>query len=122
MDERRREARERSFLGASIGVSSQLGSMSCLVRNLTSTGAKVSFSEAVPLPQDINFAVPNRGISLRARVMWRGGGELGVQFLETFGGTATADVVSLKEVRRLKACQRENDALKRRIEELTSGI
>ena len=122
MDEKRREVRERSYLGASLALNRRSSAMACIVRNLTAAGAMISFSDAVPLPQDIDLVIPARGLNLRARVMWRGDGALGVSFLNMPRVVEADSVISLNEVRRLKECRKENDALKRRIEELTSGI
>ena len=122
MDEKRHEVRERSYLGASLALNCRSSAMACVVRNLTAAGAMISFSDAVPLPQDIDLVIPARGLNLRARVMWRGDGALGVSFLNVPRVVETDSVISLNEVRRLKECRKENDALKRRIEELTSGI
>lgn len=116
MTERRTAQRTRSYLGGRIAFNGRSSSMDCLVRNLSSTGAKLAVSGAVSLPDAFDLAIGCKGRHTRARVVWRLGEEMGVAFADAAG---TAEVIPLDHARRLRACERERDALKARVEALT---
>lgn len=118
MTERRTSPRQRSYLGGRIAFNTRASTMDCLVRNFTATGAKLEMSSAVMLPDAFDLAIPCKGIETRARVIWRREEAIGVAFAQP---EATADIVSLDVVRRLRACERERDALRARVAELTAG-
>jgi hypothetical protein len=54
--------------------------MSCLVRDLSGEGARIIFSEAVTIPDMINLHIPQKNHTMRARVTWRRGDEIGLGF------------------------------------------
>ena len=54
--------------------------MSCLVRDLSVEGARIIFSEAVSIPDMINLHIPQKNYTVRARVTWRRGDEIGLGF------------------------------------------
>ena len=54
--------------------------MSCLVRDLSVEGARIIFSEAVTIPDMINLHIPQKNHTVRARVTWRRGDEIGLGF------------------------------------------
>ena len=119
MTERRTAQRNRSYLGGRIAFNGRTSSMDCLVRNVSPTGAKLAFSAAVSLPDAFDLAIDCKGLTTRARVVWRLGEEMGVAFAEETGTGAT-EVVSLDHARRLRACERERNALRARLEALTA--
>ena len=115
MQDRRREARRRSYLGARIAFNGRASVADCLVRNLGPRGAGVAMSETVMLPEIVEFEIDCRGFATRARVAWRAPERLGLVFLDA---GAEAGVVSLANARRLKALEAENAALRRRVADL----
>jgi hypothetical protein len=55
--------------------------LSCTVRDLSETGAKLVFGEALAdLPDDFKLVFPQDNSSREAKVMWRKGATIGVQF------------------------------------------
>jgi hypothetical protein len=80
MGERRNSRRLKSFLRGFVYFDKRRGTMSCLVRDFSSDGARIIFSEAVTIPDMINLHIPQKNQTLRARVTWRRGDEIGLGF------------------------------------------
>ncbi len=80
MGERRNSRRLKSFLRGFVYFDKRRGAMSCLVRDLSGQGARIIFSEAVTIPDMINLHIPQKSQTLRARVTWRRGDEIGLGF------------------------------------------
>jgi hypothetical protein len=80
MGERRNSRRLKSFLRGFVYFDKRRGTMSCLVRDLSGQGARIIFSEAVTIPDMINLHIPQKSQTLRARVTWRRGDEIGLGF------------------------------------------
>ncbi len=80
MGERRNSRRLKSFLRGFVYFDKRRGAMSCLVRDLSGEGARIIFSEAVTIPDMINLHIPQKNQTLRARVTWRRGDEIGLGF------------------------------------------
>ena len=80
MGERRISRRLKSFLRGFVYFDKRRGAMSCLVRDLSVEGARIIFSEAVTIPDMINLHIPQKNQTLRARVTWRRGDEIGLGF------------------------------------------
>ena len=80
MGERRNSRRLKSFLRGFVYFDKRRGAMSCLVRDLSVEGARIIFSEAVTIPDMINLHIPQKNQTLRARVTWRRGDEIGLGF------------------------------------------
>jgi len=80
MGERRNSRRLKSFLRGFVYFDKRRGAMSCLVRDLSGEGARIIFSEAVTIPDMINLHIPQKNHTVRARVTWRRGDEIGLGF------------------------------------------
>jgi hypothetical protein len=80
MGEPRNSRRLKSFLRGFVYFDKRRGAMSCLVRDLSVEGARVIFSEAVTIPDMINLHIPQKNQTMRARVTWRRGDEIGLGF------------------------------------------
>jgi len=76
----RNSRRLKSFLRGFVYFDKRRGTMSCLVRDLSGDGARIIFSEAVTIPDMINLHIPQKNQTLRARVTWRRGDEIGLGF------------------------------------------
>jgi PilZ domain-containing protein len=82
MNERRNSRRSKSFLRGFVYVSRKRGALACLIRDLSEKGARIIFSDTVTLPDVLELYIPQREQTLRARVQWRRGDELGLAFIE----------------------------------------
>lgn len=118
MRDQRKTARTRSYLGGQIAFNQRRSVMDCLVRNFSSDGAKLIFSNTVTVPQEFDLSIPKQERTLRVRMVWRRANEAGVAFSAT---QSRAAPISLDLVRRLKACEAEKAALQWRVEQLTSA-
>jgi hypothetical protein len=81
MQERRKTRRMRTYLGAKIGLNQQNSVMDCLIRNLTSDGAKLVFANTATVPYEFDLAVAKFERRFHARIVWRDVNEAGVVFL-----------------------------------------
>lgn len=80
MGERRGSRRSKSFLRGFVYVSRKRGALACLVRDLSDKGARIIFSDTVTLPEHVDLYIPQRELTLRARVQWRRSDEIGLAF------------------------------------------
>jgi len=80
MGERRESRRQKSFLRGFVYFDKRRGVMSCLVRDISAEGARIILSETVTIPDVVNLHIPQREQTLRARVQWRRGDEIGLAF------------------------------------------
>jgi hypothetical protein len=108
MSERRTAKRMKSFLRGLIYFDKRRGASSCLIRDMNEEGARIIFSEGITLPDTINLHIPQKEQTLRARVSWRRGDEIGLSF--------TAETAKLPDSSELMArvAQLEAEILKLR--------
>lgn len=116
MLERRTEMRARMFLGGVIAFDRRYSTVACRVRNLTQAGAYIILESSAMIPAEFDFSIPARGRSFRAQLVWRGKEAAGL----CFTNPAESTEVPLDYVIELRACERENLDLKRRIADLSS--
>jgi hypothetical protein len=88
MTERRRSRRQKSFLRGFVYFDKRRGVMGCVIRDLCEEGARIIFSEAVTIPDVVNLHIPQRDRTLRARVHWRRGDQIGLAFSAATPATA----------------------------------
>jgi hypothetical protein len=91
MGERRSNRRLESFLRGFVYFDKRRGVMSCLVRDLSNEGARIIFSENVTIPDVVNLHIPQKDQTLRARVQWRRGDEIGLAFPAVNSATELPD-------------------------------
>jgi hypothetical protein len=95
MGERRRSARQKSFLRGCIYFNKRRNSLDCLIRDISSEGARIIFSEAVNVPDLVELYIPQKEQTVRARVQWRHGDEIGLAFpdyLRAADGTSAGEL------------------------------
>jgi hypothetical protein len=78
--ERRRIARQKSFLRGMIYFNNRRSVADCLIRDISTFGARLIFSDAVNTPDLLDLYIPQKEQTLRAQVIWRNGHEVGVAF------------------------------------------
>jgi hypothetical protein len=98
----------KSFLRGLVYFDERRGAQSCLIREMNEEGARIVFSEAITLPETVNLHVPHKEQTLRARVSWRRGDEIGLSF--------TAEAANLPDATELmqRVAQLEAEILKLR--------
>jgi hypothetical protein len=82
MEERREDKRRRCLLGARVVFNGRDSTLSCTVRNVSDTGVMLAFGETPYIPQIIELLLDNRRTVAPARIIWRDGERVGLQFLE----------------------------------------
>jgi len=80
MGERRRSVRQKSFLRGCVYFNKRRGALDCLIRDISSEGARIIFSETVSVPDIVDLYIPQKEQTVRARVQWRHGDEIGLAF------------------------------------------
>ena len=84
--ERRRVARQKSFLRGMIYFNDRRSVADCLIRDISPFGARLMFSDAVSTPDTFDLYIPQREQTLRAEVIWRIGRDVGVAFPQVHSG------------------------------------
>ena len=113
MSERRSSRRTKSFLRGFVYVSREQGALSCLIRDLSDKGARIIFSDSVTLPHTFDLYIPQRDQTLRAKVRWRHGDEVGLAFAAAEKSHAGDEKLSEGDVvQRVAMLEAEIDALR----------
>ena len=80
MDEKRTSQRSRSFLKGRVVFNGGQTSLECLIRDLSSAGARLELSASVTLPDRFELYLPHRDTTSKVHVQWRRGSQIGVAF------------------------------------------
>ena len=118
MVEKRKAARSRTLLGGVIAFNKRASTMDCQVRNLSTGGAKVTLSNTAAVPDQFDLKIARNERSFRARMIWRAPNEAGVVFLSEYNQDVP---VPLEWVNRLRDCEAEKAALRKRIAQLSES-
>ena len=122
MSERRSSRRPKSFLRGFVYVSREQGALSCLIRDLSDKGARIIFSDTVTLPHMFDLYIPQRDQTLRAKVRWRHGDEVGLAFANAEKSHAGDEKLSEGDVvQRVAMLEAEIDALRGVLKKLKRG-
>jgi PilZ domain len=114
MPEARRSERVKTLLSAQIIFNNRMSTISCVIKNISSTGAKLALADAMPVPHEFELYIPQKGRSYRARLVRRDSEGIGVEF-----HPADTDKSSEARLRELEA---ENAQLKARIRILSKRL
>jgi hypothetical protein len=80
--ERRRVARQKSFLRGMVYFNGRRSVLDCLIRDISPYGARLVFSVSVGTPDTLDLHIPQKDRTLRTHVIWRHGREVGVAFAQ----------------------------------------
>jgi hypothetical protein len=89
--ERRRVARQKSFLRGSIHFNNRRSVVDCLIRDISPYGARLIFSDTVTTPDMLELYIPQKEQTLRAHIIWRHGQEVGVAFAQAVQAEPAAE-------------------------------
>lgn len=78
----REHVRSRAFLGAKIVLEGGFSVFDCLVRDISSAGARLKVQNALPIPEKFTLLISD-GRSFEATVRWRRLDSIGVSFPAT---------------------------------------
>ena len=115
--ENRRLSRARTVLGARAVFNKGLSVVDGYVRDISDTGARLSFDQAIGIPDQFTLEIPKRGLAHKAHVRWREGHLLGVQF-EIVAAAKPQD----EPAERIKQLEQENAMLRRRVAEMAKRL
>lgn len=118
MGERRQSIRQKSFLRGCVYFNKKRSAVDCLIRDISDEGARIIFSDAVNVPDIVELYIPQKEQTLRSRVQWRHGHEVGIAFTD-FTATAPQPDELTARVTRLET---EVASLRRALKRLRSGI
>ena len=80
MSDKRTTPRLRSFLKGRVLFNGGQNSLDCLIRDISSTGARLEVSANVTLPDRFDLYLPHRDETCRVHAQWRRGSQLGIAF------------------------------------------
>lgn len=68
-------------MAGTIRFKAQSATLEGIVRNISTSGARLQVSNAAWLPEQFEFDIRHQDIRIGAQVIWRGIGEAGISFL-----------------------------------------
>jgi PilZ domain len=80
MSERRRLPRNRVYYGGTVAFNDRNSTLACVVRDFSVSGAKIEFEDPTLIPDEVDFIVARKGLSCRARMIWRDRYAAGLMF------------------------------------------
>jgi hypothetical protein len=116
MIERRRAARQKSFLRGMVYFNNRRSVFDCLIRDISPYGARLIFSDTVTTPDVMDLHIPQKEQTLRVHVIWRHGQDVGVAFAQAQQDETAAEGGELGE--RITRLEAEVTALKRLLKKL----
>jgi hypothetical protein len=114
--ERRRIARQKSFLRGMVYFNNRRSVADCLIRDISPYGARLIFSDTVTTPDIIDLYIPQKEQTLRSHVIWRIGHDVGVAFPQAVQAEPAANSGDLAE--RVVKLEGEIAAIKRVLRKL----
>jgi hypothetical protein len=121
MDERRQLMRQKSFLRGCLYFNNRSTSVDCLIRDISNEGARIIISDSVNIPDVVDFYIPQKEQTVRARVQWRQGYEIGLDFSEA-ALTPTPRPQSGELAQRVSQLETATEALWRVFKQLKSKV
>ena len=115
---RRKSVRQRSFLRGLINFNSGRSTCDCLIRDISSNGARLVFPSTVTTPDVFDLYISKKEQTLSARVTWRGDGEVGVTFAKPLSMEHLSEVDNLTQ--RVIQLEAKIASLKRAFKKLKS--
>jgi hypothetical protein len=80
VEDKRKSSRQRLFVRGFIRVPQDGLTLSCIVRDISETGAKLRFRAAPPIPDAFELHVPTKGQIIQAKRAWMEACEVGISF------------------------------------------
>jgi hypothetical protein len=120
MAERRQAIRQKSFLRGCVYFNKRRSALDCLIRDYSEHGARIIFSETVNVPDLVDLYIPQKEQTVRARVQWRCGDEIGLAFPDAVRAADGSDVGELA----LRVAQLESElaGLRRLVKKLKAEV
>lgn len=78
--DKRRAPRKRVLKGATIAFNNRSSTLSCMVRDISETGARLRISQGQAVPARFDLLIEVDGLEAPCTVAWRRGEDIGVTF------------------------------------------
>ncbi len=114
--EHRKSPRQRALLRGKLYFNNRLNVVDCLIRDISDCGARLIFSDAVTIPDQVELHIPQKAQTFFVTVAWRRGDEMGVGFARVPDVEHTPESGELAV--RLAQLEKEVAGLKRIIKKL----
>lgn len=79
-NDKRNAPRKRVLKGATIAFNDRASTISCSVKDISDTGARLRISKGVAVPSRFDLIIEVDGVEVPCTVAWRKGEEIGVTF------------------------------------------
>jgi hypothetical protein len=128
---KRESDRIRSFLRAQIIFNNRMTTIECIVKNISSTGARVALNDTLAVPTEFEIFIPQRNRSHHARLVWRDKDSIGINFTDVPASAAVTQAAGLAqpetpalrgEAARIRDLEVQNGELKLRIRRLSQRL
>ena len=118
MLDRRQNTRDKVIYGGVAEIGERGESRDCVVRNISESGARIEFNNAVRLPKEqISLTIARKGRSFLARIIWWRDNFVGV----AFNAEKPTELPDSDLGERLRRSEQKKRQLQRRIKELLEG-
>jgi hypothetical protein len=77
---RRTSNRRRTVLKGQVVFNDRASALDCTVRDLSDTGARITFADVFPPPPEFELVIPSKSLQVHARLVWSRGAMHGVAF------------------------------------------
>jgi hypothetical protein len=101
--ERRGVLRQRTLLAGRLAYGDPAVTLSCGIRNLSSTGAQIELEGFILLPASLRLLLPREGVAHDATIVWRRGLRMGLAFGDAHDLQGPVD----RQIRGLQAIWKE---------------
>jgi hypothetical protein len=118
MQDKRGAHRSRTFLKADIDINGGLSSLSCIVKDMSETGARITLSDGVVLPEHFRIRLPKPDRWVPASVRWRRGDFVGIHFEGGHEVVIAPGDAAQSDADRIRYLEGEVSRLRRMLEEL----
>jgi hypothetical protein len=122
MPESRRADRIKSFLRAQILFNHRMTTIDCLIKNISSDGARIEVGKTISIPTEFEIYIPHKNKTHSARMVWRDANAMGIEFIATEANAIPEEAQPDTQVLRLRALEMENTELKVRIRDLSRRL
>ena len=118
MEERRKVPRHKSLLRGTIYFNNRNSTADCMVRDISTHGARLIFSDEVTIPDIVELHIPQKDQTFRAHIVWRHASEAGIAFANPERAAHPAEGGDLAE--RVRKLEHDIELLKRALKRLKS--
>ncbi len=122
MENMRAAERLRSFLRAQIVFNNRMSTIDCIIKNISTTGAKIALNETLTVPTEFDVYIPQKGRGHHARLVWRDKDAIGIEFTDMQTQATEAPATTSEVEMRLHELEIQNAELKARVRRLSKRL